>query len=226
VAYMPFTLIFDRSGFPLVRHVDWQFHIALFPVSKYQFERFLSAAGPSDRMFTDDWYRDLLERNPRCGWHNWGKTPWRLFVSGMESEAVQEFLAFCGPGFRLPMCNEWAMLLDEARELHRFRDQIIAECARAPAPVRYWIGAGLFPLAHEGMLELVTDRGRMRCVGKPFYDYHPSLWNANTVRDINNMQDHLGAILGFRAVMERKSSSQGRGAPGTGTGTWGYAGID
>jgi hypothetical protein len=47
----------------LIQLDSWDHSIGLFPVSKYQFERFLVDDEGSD--YTDEWYRGVLELNPR-----------------------------------------------------------------------------------------------------------------------------------------------------------------
>lgn len=197
----PFILTFDKTGFPLIRHREWNFSISLFPVSKYQFERFLSSISPVSGLFSDQWYRKLLEKNPRCSWHNFDDQPWRLFLTGLEAEALPHYFSYCGRGCRLPEVDEWRALNRCADELEEFKDALMHGCAAAPGPIGRWLHQGLFPLTGEGLLEYVNDSGTIRVVGRPFTKLHPNLWRADTVRDIS-FGSKLAQLTGFRMVQE------------------------
>lgn len=69
-----YSIGFDRTGFPLVRGPAWDYAIALFPVSKYQFEGFLANVGAAG--LTDTAYRELLALNPRRAWRHVAAQPW------------------------------------------------------------------------------------------------------------------------------------------------------
>jgi len=196
----PFSLTFDRTGFPLVRHRNWNFSISLFPVSKYQFERFLATVQPEGELFTDAWYRQLLAANPRCGWHEVEGRPWQLFLSGMDLAVMNRFFQYIGPGCRLPLAEEWRQLHQCASEMTSAADLLLAECREAPLPVAHWLRAGLFPLTDEGMLEYVEVEGGVKSIGKPFYDYHPTLWRPDSLRDIEP-ESPFSALAGFRLVV-------------------------
>ncbi len=200
MASMPFTLTFDNTGFPMIRYKEWDFFISVFPVSKYQFERFLVETMPEGELFSDGWYRNLLARNPRCGWHSFRDEPWRLFLSCLDDDVMKRFTRFCGRGCRLPEAAEWRKLMDYSGRILEQQAKLLELCAEAPAPVRHWLKQGLFPLTEEGMLEYVLDNGKMRAIGKPFYGFHPTLWRPDVVRDVDQ-ESGLGALLGFRLAM-------------------------
>jgi len=94
----------DKTGFPLIKRDAWDFFISLFPVSKYQFESFMAEFGPHNNLYTDEWYRKILDINPRISWReSWEKiekAPWRLFLTGALWEAIRPFLSYLGRGFR------------------------------------------------------------------------------------------------------------------------------
>ena len=200
MASMPFTLIFDNTGFPMIKHEEWNFFISVFPVSKYQFERFLVETMPEGELFTDSWYRHLIAKNPRCGWYSFRDEPWRLFLSCLDDNAMMRFMRFCGKDCRLPEAAEWRKLRECSSQILEQRENLLELCAKAPAPVMHWLMQGLFPLTEEGMLEYVLDRGKIRTIGRPFYRFHPTLWRPDVVRDIDR-KSRLGSLLGFRMAM-------------------------
>lgn len=160
-----YSIHFDCTGFPLVQRANWRYAIGLWPVSKYQFERFMAEQGPHGGRYTDGWYRELLKLNPRAPWRCWGERPWELFLTGVERAAITSFLRYLGPGYRLPTGVEWRRLWRARAELQGERPALLAGCHGAPPALRYWLASGLYPLTHQGLLEWVEGEGPLRCIG-------------------------------------------------------------
>ena len=196
-----YSISLDRTGFPLLQRQNWHFAIALLPVSKYQFERFMVAHGPQGGLYSDAWYREQLRLNPRCSWRRGQERPWELFLTGLEPEAIQPFLRYLGREYRLPTVAEWQTLLAVAGEVMAMRSELSDACRQAPAPVRRWIEQGLFPLAREGLLERVMEGGKPRFIGRPWPGLLPNTWTAGTMRDVH--WELCRRAVGFRVVKEK-----------------------
>lgn len=200
----PYTIEFDRTGFPLIKNKKWQFYISLFPVSKYQFEQFMVDNGPTqDGLYTDNWYRNILSLNPRQKWQECKTTPWQLFITGLPEDAIRPFLNYLGDGFRLPRDSEWRMLHSVSSDLKSYKESIKKICqGNSALPVLHWIEKNLFPLTEEGIVEFITDNERLAFIGRPFNEFHPNLWNPNTVRQLN--WDNARGLTGFRVVYDER----------------------
>jgi len=196
---------FDRTGFPLIRRYDWNYFISLFPVSKYQFESFMIENGPVGSLYTDNWYRELLELNPRRPWRDCNTRPWELFLTGIRYEDLNYFLKFLGRGFRLPTPSEWKGLHSVSEEIKRIKTEIIKLCeAKAAPPVSLWLENGLFPLTAEGLFEMVVEGNNVvRYIGRPYQQLYPNLFDPISVRDKVNWEA-CKKMIGFRAVKEGK----------------------
>lgn len=199
---------FDKTRFPLIRRSDWNWSISLFPVSKYQFERFLAENKPQGNLYTDKWYRELLQLNPRRAWKKCNENHWELFITGVSFDEIKPFLRYLGKDFRLPKANEWKALLEVSREIHGMKSELKRFCqANSAPPVNLWLEKGLFPLVEEGLLELVVSdnlvvsNNQVCCLGKPYQGLWPNTWKPEEEKIINW---ELGRkAVGFRVVKER-----------------------
>lgn len=197
--YGIFSIEYDRMGFPLVQIGGHRFLISLFPVSKWQFERFMADCGPRGGFYTDAWYRGLLALNPRRAWRDCNANPWEHFLTGLRYEEIAPFLRYLGAEFRLPSVEEWKAYLcfaDELESAARHTPETLAP--DAPAPVQRWIHAGLCPLMKEGLLEMAVDGNTRRYIGKPDVRWHGNTWKPDGVRDVN--WEACRKLIGFRVV--------------------------
>jgi len=207
----PYFIEFDKTGFPLIKREEWEFFISLFPVSKYQFERFMADVGPIDKLYTDAWYRKILEVSQRQSWRKaeFTKTPWKMFLTGVPLKEIIPFLKYLGKGFRLPKAEEWRKLLEYSKELKNLKRELIA-CLEAfgnlPAPpVLFWIGKGLYPLVEEGLLEMIEEersssKDEVLCIGKAWQGLWPNTFSPENVKIIDFTL--LSEAVGFRVVKE------------------------
>jgi len=202
---MEFNILFDKTGFPLIKNSRWDFFISIFPVSKYQFELFLcSSQGHKRNFYSDSWYRELLKKNPRCAWHGETSEPWRHFLSGESPEVFDDFIKYCGNGMRLPKIDEWRQLLEVEHHLNENTDNLYTLCDIAAPPVRHWLRQGLGILTNEGMLEFVQscDSSGTTIIGRPFTSFHPNLWSPGSEREIER-NSKLWNIVSFRLAMSK-----------------------
>ncbi|MEW6095867.1 MAG: hypothetical protein AB1567_04990 [bacterium] len=195
--YGQYSIKFDRTGFPLVQKEGWNYYISLFPVSKYQFERFMAENGPKENLYTDNWYRELLELNPQGPWRMCDERPWELFITGLNKVEITPFLKYLGKGFRLPKIIEWRNLFNAEVEIQKIGLKDICKEACA-LPVSLWLKNGLFPLTKEGLLEMVEDSSE--CIGRPHQQFLPNTWQPDETKEVN--WDIGKKFVGFRVVNE------------------------
>jgi len=189
---------FDRTGFPLIRRKEWDYYISLFPVSKYQFERFMVEVGPKKELYTDTWYRRLLSLNPRHSWRLCDDRQWELFITGLSRDEITHFLRYLGKGFRLPKVDEWRQLFESSNEIKREIKPMLEK--KSAQPVSLWIRKGLFLLVEEGLLELVLKDGKEYGIGRPYQGLLANTWNPYDIREVN--WDISKKYVGFRVVKE------------------------
>ena len=202
---MKFEIMLDETGFPLIKSSSWDFFISIYPVSKYQFESFLCKCPRRIRtIYTDSWYRQLLNKNPRCAWHAVNNEPWRHFLSGESPEYFEEFINYCGRGMRLPTIAEWRQLLNVERQICENLEKLRQACQEAVLPVRYWLQQGLCILTSEGMLEFVQAQASSTTtiIGRPFTAYHSNLWAPDREREIRK-DSKLWNIVSFRLALSK-----------------------
>ena len=200
-----YSIQLDKTGFPLIDRDGWSFAIGLFPVSKYQLERFLLAQGNT---YTDEWYRKLLEINPRCSWSDWSNAPWELFVTGLDDEVRNDFLRWLGTGYRLATSEEWLTFLQVSDELHEpdLKADLIHALHGAAKPALHWISKDIYPLTQSGILEQVSHYGKIRCLGRPWWPkpaFFSNTWSPDTLRDVNESLSRR--LVGFRIVADLDS---------------------
>uniref|UniRef100_A0A832A5X0 Uncharacterized protein n=1 Tax=Desulfacinum infernum TaxID=35837 RepID=A0A832A5X0_9BACT len=162
--------------------------------------------GPQGELYTDTWYRKLLEINPRRAWCKCEQNQWELFMTGLEDRAIEPFLKYLGLGFRRPTEKEWRSLFQDCQELKSVlspRTDWPPSCA---PPVSLWVKKGLFPLVEEGLLETLS--GTKGCIGKPFQELLPNTWNPQDVREVN--WDVARKFIGFRVVREMRHEANNR----------------
>jgi len=194
-----FIIEFDRTGFPLIRKSDWNYAISLFPISKYQFELFMIDNGPSEKLYTNEWYKKLLKFNQRTSWKRFEEKEWELFITGISVNEINPFLRYLGRNFRLPQVSEWKPLFTVSDEILRVKQTLRELCkGNSATPVSLWIEGGLFPLVREGLLEIVYNNNQ-QYIGKPWQGLWPNTWNPETTR--NKVSPELfQKAVGFRVV--------------------------
>jgi len=100
-------IIFDKSGFPMVKVIPENFWIHLWPITKIQFEFFLCDR-PSSTMDAN-WYDRVLANNPRITPERvTSKNYWRLFVTGVHpKDELPTFSEWNGSNYSIPTEKEW-----------------------------------------------------------------------------------------------------------------------
>lgn len=124
----------DPVGFPMVWSPEIQAYVHWLPVTKIQFEYFLSDA--PDTHFDAEWYDEILRLNPRATPRALNSANYfRALLTGVRPSEAQRFASWCGDKYRLPTEKEWTKLYKEAhaqrpasmRALVEKRDDRISE---------------------------------------------------------------------------------------------------
>jgi len=176
---LQYSIESDKTGFPMIKKNGWNFFISLFPVSNYQFERYLADISPK-YSYTDSWYRERLEISPRCPWQSCDKI-WQVFITGLPYEEILRFLKYLGRDFRLPKVKEWRALHESAGHIRTTLKNI----PHSAPPVNLWLKKGLVPLTGECILEMVKEDDKISYIGKPHNDLLPNLWQPEETRIVN-----------------------------------------
>lgn len=160
------------------------------------------------RQYTITIPRDFQESMP--GWFSEKRCEerqWELFMTGVDRNEITPFLKYLGKEFRLPEVEEWRGLLKVSEEIQKIGLQLKEVCKNKSAPsVDLWIEKGLFPLVEEGLLEMVLENGKERCLGRPYQGLLPNLFNPETVREVN--WELCRRTVGFRVVREIRRGIQ------------------
>lgn len=193
----------DRTGFPLMALPEAGLEVALLPVAKVQFERFLA----TNEGMGDAWYEAVLALHPRMSWRCFSDDDReRLFVGGVLPEEALRFARWMGQGFDIPTVEEWrtahralareAVTGSQLGRLARPADQILQGLEKQLQP-KEMLGLSLM---RGGMVEWVREGNRWCGVGCPRPSLCPNVWNplADVVRPIRPA-DRL-PYFGFRLV--------------------------
>lgn len=122
----------DRLGTPWLRVPGMRVGLALHPLLKVQFERFLSEPGePPEGL-----YAELLAVHPRSSWRAPDPArPEGVVLTGLTPADLVGYLAFTGEGMRLPDAAEWRALdaaLGDAPVPAEWLRGILADAAVSP----------------------------------------------------------------------------------------------
>lgn len=96
-------LIVDKTGFPLAAVPGvGAFH--LWPVTKYQFEQFISETN----RYGDNWYESILSLNKRISFKYFSQDNYEnLLLTGILPDEALDFARWLGDSFDLPSEEEW-----------------------------------------------------------------------------------------------------------------------
>ena len=195
------NLRYDILGFPIFEVPDcgW-FH--LWPITKYQFERFL-AESPS---YNDAWYEEVQAENPRITPQEINRNNYeQAFITGLLPREVWDFVRWLGGGiFTVPTVEQWrqayryleSLTVRDLPKLNTqgppgYLNQILRMSAREP--LRY-------TLMQQGLVEWVlSDQNEMKGLGAPRPAFLSHLWDP--LRDIiDPIEDTRNRIMGLRLI--------------------------
>lgn len=112
---MDHKIITDRMGFPMLKVDDINAYIHFYPVTKIQFEYFLTSVLSKD--FDETWYDEILQLNPRISpsqvrYDNY----WNAFITGVMPKEAIRFAEWCGDNFDVPTLEEWCKAYKSLKE--------------------------------------------------------------------------------------------------------------
>jgi formylglycine-generating enzyme required for sulfatase activity len=210
-------LEFDQLGFPLVRIEGLGLSVALLPITKVQFERFI--AEPNSH--GDTWYDEILGINPRLSWRRAHSGPReRLFLTGALPSEALAFASWAGIGLDLPTVEEWRAVfrymirtrlagscvegLDNKRVHPAAR--AIVELIVSEAQPKTW---GELALLRGGVIEWVREDENFKGLGAPRPQFLPSVFNPERDEPLFPLQDQRSRYFGFR-LLQRRTKKFGR----------------
>lgn len=205
----------DHTGYPWIEFD--QLAVSLLPVTKYQFEAFLSEPGG----LSNNWYEQLLAINPRCRWRDFEDgSREELFITGiLPAEAIQ-FANWLGEGYDLPTSADWKQIDENFRRLKGAvpRDEAFQRIGLTTTAerlvtrllkvsrIRSWHGLSLM---RNGIMEWVHSGSRFGCHGVP----RPTFWPVTHNPRVDPPQfplkpDRRAKQCGFRLVRRTNSNSE------------------
>jgi len=103
---MELRIALDSTNFPMMYIESGKFHIHWMPVTKIQFEYFLSSGSVTS--FGSAWYEQVLDYNERV-------TPglvtannyWQSFITGITPMEIKAFAGWLGKEYDIPTHDEW-----------------------------------------------------------------------------------------------------------------------
>jgi hypothetical protein len=166
----------DRTGFPYIHIPELDIELALLPVLKVQYERYLAEpTGPGNA-----WYEEVLSVSPRASWRRFDdETRGGIFMTGVASAEAVAFNRWLGPEHRLPTVMEWrraeAWLVLQSLEPARFFASIEkGDLAPQSRAILGTLVKALAPrtlaevaLLRGGVLEWVAHHESFRLLGAP-----------------------------------------------------------
>jgi hypothetical protein len=192
----------DKTGFPLLLHTDLPFEFSLWPVTKWQFEWFMSDAN----QFGDAWYEPLLNLNPRVSPPGINERNYEgVFLTGiLPSEAIL-FAKWLGDDFDLPTQAEWQKIYSSLRQQRVTWSLPPSLCKPA---ARLWSFLKIrkarqplqFSLMEEGIVEWVKCNGKCVGLGAPRKDFQPNAWDPAREAIPTIGKEERIAFFGFRVV--------------------------
>jgi len=196
----------DRTGFPLLEWTEAELEVALLPVTKAQFERFL--AEPNE--FDNAWYEQVLAVNPRVSWRKFeAEERERLFLTGVLPEEALAFLRWLGDGFDLPTVEEWRSMdrwlraapldveLSKQCPMHHSAKAIVRGLLRQLRPT-VW---GELALLRKGVVEWVREDRGFGGLGAPRPTFYPNTWNPQRDEPVRPLRAEVRLpYFGFRCV--------------------------
>ena len=172
-------LFTDHLGYPWIQ-VDRSLSVSLLPITKYQFEVYLSEPGG----LSNSWYDELLAINPRCSWRDFEEgSREQLFMTGVFPAEALQFAEWLGREYDLPTAAEWVRIDDAFR---RLKGALLTEKELLRiklSPVALWLIKRLVRLSRiqswhgmtlmrRGIMEWVHVGERFGCHGAP----RPNFW--------------------------------------------------
>lgn len=198
-------LCHDKTGFPLLAIEDAGVEVHLLPVTKLQFEQFISETN----IVSQTQYQEILALNPITSPQRFApEERERLFVTGILPDEALAFARWLGDGFDLPTAREWREVYAALRRVPPPRQNPLLEAV--DGVVRAMLerlsrqieirSLRDYALMEGGVVEWVRHEKRLVGLGVPRPEFHANLWDplVNEVKPIR--LDQRIPYFGFRLV--------------------------
>lgn len=170
-------ILIDKTGFPLVEVRELGL-VGLWPVTKVQFERFMSDAN----VFGDRWYETILALNGRvsCRWFDRNDYE-KLFLTGIKPQEALQFAHWLGAEFDLLAVDEWRIFYQwlELRDLPGSPSSMLSAHASTMwlRLVSFADTPRSFALMQDGLVEWVRRGAEYIGVGSPRHRFFPNAYD-------------------------------------------------
>jgi Sulfatase-modifying factor enzyme 1 len=168
----------DASGYPLIFIEPLDAYVHLFPVTKPQFEKFISSGRKPG--FGDEWYTELLELNPRVSYRSEDiASPEGLFMTAVTTNEALDFSRWLGRDYHLLTASDWTACSTwfAAQNAVSLSDELRKRLSKDAAAIwdlveTQWLNGQStlqdLSLMNHGILEWVIERPDRYCgVGEP-----------------------------------------------------------
>ncbi len=195
----------DRTNFPIVIVEEAAVEVQLLPVTKVQFEAFVTPPTPANQ----EQYLEMQALNPAASPETFTKdNREQLFVSGILPEEAIAFARWLGEGFDLPTVKEWRAILAALRRVPEPRHIRLTELVKGQAGlILNKLSAQLhirtmadYTLMRGGLVEWVRQDMDLVGLGMPRPEFHPNLWDPLTHVITPIRLDERVPYFGFRLV--------------------------
>jgi|CXWL01.1.fsa_nt_gi hypothetical protein len=182
-------IILDRTGFPLVYIKPIKAYIHALPLSKIQFERYISDPGYGVEDIVT--YENILKENPRISPNeDIREKPWRLFTTGLLPAEMSRYKAWQGANFDFATNVDWEKSVNWLDTMKSNQVMQAMNNTQGINPLAKMIFKKIFTefspksgtdlcMFFGAVMEWVTVNGRMMLIGKAA----SGLWNHIDARD-------------------------------------------
>jgi formylglycine-generating enzyme required for sulfatase activity len=200
-------ITFDKMGFPMarVRKVG-SFH--LWPVTKFQFRRFMEETG----QYGGKWYEPLSAMNPETLYKDCNKVNYEgLFMTGILPEEALAFAKWLGEEYDLPTDEEWQAFYSAVKR-HKFGIRLSPYGLNADAVAlgntlsRFLRTPLVYTFLHEGVVDWVRAGDGYNGRGAPRDGFFPNVWNPEEdVIKVIDVEERIH-YFGFRLIKRPATS--------------------
>ena len=193
-------LTFDKAGFPMLRvRKVGAFH--LWPVTKFQFEQFMSETG----RYGDKWYDSILSINEGISFENLSEGNYeRLFMTGILPGEAMDFAGWLGEDFDLPTEGEWKKFYRAVKNLFNIRLSpygLSDPAVTLGRKIDEFLNTPLtFSFLKGGVVEWLKGEKGYVGRGAPRDSFFPNAWNPlnDSIRAIDRKERIF--YFGFRLI--------------------------
>lgn len=195
----------DRANFPLIAVERAGVEVQLLPVTKLQFEQFVTETGE----VSQGQYQEMLALNPAASPDQFTVDEReQLFVTGILPEEALAFARWLGEGFDLPTVKEWRGIYAALRSVPPPRHNLLTDMVTGAAGTilkKFSTQLNIrsmrdYALMRGGLVEWVRQDKELVGLGIPRPEFHPNLWDPLTdvIKPIR--LDERVPYFGFRLV--------------------------